>query len=303
MPQASGSRHSIGYVAEVVFGVTPATPEFKALRHNSTSLNLNKSSFGSNELRSDRQIADYRQGTRSGEGNVVGELSLTSYDDLLEAALGGTWAANVLKAGILRKSFTLERYFADIDQYLRYRGTQVDTMQLTMNTGGVVGLQFGFWAQDMDPLSQDPIIGSTYPAAPTTSPMDALSGSVTEGGVEIAVATSVTLNLANNLNPRFVIGSAVSLEPSIGRSNLTGTMEAYFESAALYNKFINETASSLSVECGDGAGGTFTFTVPRLKYTGADVPVSGEGPVSITMPFQGILDPVTGTNFQVTRSA
>jgi hypothetical protein len=301
MTQASGSRHSLGYVQETVFGTTPATPIFKGFRHNSTSLNLNRSAFGSEELRSDRMIADYRAGTKSVQGNVVTELSQTSHDDMLSAALCGDWVGDVLKAGSVRKSFTLERNFEDIGEFLRYRGAQVDTLQLSMNTGAVVGLTFGFWAKAMD-VAQAIIVGATYPDPPTTPTMDAISGSITEGGAPIAVATEVTLNLSNNLNPRFVIGSAESLEPSIGRSNLTGTMSAYFESSVLYQKFLSNTDSSLEVVCSDGTN-SFTFLIPKLKYTGGDVPVSGEGPVSIQMPFQGILDPVTGTNFQITRSA
>lgn len=300
MPQADGSRHKIGYVPEVTFGVTPATPVFKAFRHNSSTLNLNKSSFQSNELRSDRMIADFRHGTRSGEGNVVGEMSDESYDDWLEAALCGTWAADVLEAGVVRRSFSVERHFADINSYLRYRGVQADTLQLSFTTGAVVGITFGLWAKDMDAPASAIIAGATYPAAPTTPPMDALTGEVIEGGVPIAVASEVTLNLANNLNPRFVIGSASSLEPSIGRSNLTGTLSAYFESGTLYNKFLQETTSSLVVTASDGTR-KYTFTVPKLKYTGGDVPVAGEGPVSISMPFQGLLDPVTGTSFIIER--
>jgi hypothetical protein len=298
--QASGSRHSIGYVAETVFGTIPTTPVFKAFRHNSSTLNLAKASFQSNELRADRMIADFRHGTRSVEGNIVSELSKTSFDDFLEAGLGGTFTTNVLKAGILRKSFTVERYFADVGEYLRYRGVEVDTIQFQMNTGGVVQVTFGLWAKGMD-VAQAIVAGATYPAAPTTAPMDALTGLVKEGGTTIAVATQVTLNLANNLNPRFVIGSAESLEPSIGRSNLTGTMDAFFESSVLYNKFINETSSSLEVNCSDGVD-TYTFKVPKLKYTGGDVPVAGEGPVSISMPFQGLLDSTSGTSFQIERA-
>ena len=301
MSQASGSRHSLGFVKETVFGTTPATPVFKKFRHNSTTLNLNRSSFGSEELRSDRMIADFRAGTKSVEGNVVTELSQSSHDDMLAAALCGEWVGNVLKAGTIRESFTLERNFEDIVQFLRYRGAQVDTLQISMTTGAVVGLTFGFWAKGMD-VAQVILTGATYPAAPTTPTMDAISGSILEAGAPIAVATEVTLNLANNLNPRFVIGSAESLEPSIGRSNLTGTLSAYFESAALYQKYLNNEDSSLQIVCSDGTE-NFEFLIPKLKYTGGDVPVSGEGPVSIQMPFQGILDPVTGTNFQITRSA
>lgn len=300
MPQADGSRHSIGYVPEVTFGVTPANPVFKALRHNSSTLNLNKANFQSNELRSDRMIADFRHGTKAGEGNVVGELSDESYDDWLEAALGGTWAADVLKAGTVRRSFTVERRFGDIDSFLRYKGVQADTLQLSFTTGAVVGITLGLWARDMDAPAAAIIAGATYPAAPTSAPMDALTGEVLEGGAPIAVASEVTLNLANNLNPRYVIGAATSLEPSIGRSNLTGTLSAYFESGALYNKFLQEASSSLVVTA-QAEGRLYRFTVPKLKYTGGDVPVAGEGPVSISMPFQGLLDPVTGTSFQIER--
>lgn len=299
--QASGSRHSIGYIAEATFGTTPATPIFKNFRHKSTSLNLTRAAFGSEELRPDRMIADHRSGTKSVEGDIVGELSQTSHDDMLAAALCGTWNADVLKAGIVRSSFTLERHFQDVGQFLRYRGAQVDTLQISMTTGAVVGLTFGFWAKAMD-VAQAIIVGATYPPAETTPTMDAISGSIMESGAPLGVATEVTLSLSNGLNPRFVIGSDESLEPSIGRSNLTGTMSAYFEDVSLYQKFLDNTDSSLSVVCSDGTE-SFTFLVPKLKYTGAEVPVSGEGPVSIQLPFQGILDPVTGTNFQITRSA
>lgn len=300
MPQASGSRHSIGYIKEVTYGTTPATPAFKAFRHNSSTLNLNRAAFGSDELRADRMIADWRAGTRNAEGNIVTELSRTSHDDMFAAALCGVWSGNVLKAGIVRDSFTLERNFQDVGEFLRYRGAQIDTLQLSMTTGAVVGLTFGFFAKAMD-LGQTIITGATYPAAPTTKTMDAISGSITEGGSPIAVATEVSLSLSNNMNPRFVIGSAESLEPSIGRSSLTGTLSAYFESSVLYQKFLDNADSSLSVVCSDGTD-TLTFLVPKLKYTGGDVPVSGEGPVSIQMPFQGIYDPTTGTSFQITRS-
>ncbi len=300
MAQASGSRHAIGYVPETTFGQTPATPTFRAFRHVGTTLNLAKNSFGSEELRSDRMIADHRSGTRSVEGNITAELSADSHDDMLAGALCGQWDGDVLKAAAFRHSYTIERHFSDVNQYLRYRGMQVDTLQLTMNTGAVVGMVFGYWGQSME-VATAAITDATYDDPTTTPTMDAISGEVREGGSPIAVATEVTLNLSNGLNPRFVIGSAESLEPSIGRSNLTGTLSAYFETASLYNKFLNDTYSSLAVVASDGTN-EYEFLIPRLKYTGGDIPVSGEGPVSISMPFQALLDPVTGTNFQITRN-
>jgi len=54
MTIATGARHSMAYVAETVYGTTPATPAFKAIRHTGTTLALSKTTYTSAELRADR---------------------------------------------------------------------------------------------------------------------------------------------------------------------------------------------------------------------------------------------------------
>jgi len=300
MSQASGSRHSIGFIKESTYGVTPDTPVFKAFRHKTTSINLAKAIMQSEENRGDRQIADFRHGTRSVSGNIVSELSFGSFDDILENALGGVWASNVLKAGILRSSFSIERRFNDVGQFLRYTGVQVDSLAMPMTTGSLIEMTFGFLGQNMS-TDTSIILGATYPAASTTAPMSALGGTVLEGGSPIGVVTDFSWNLANGLSSRFVIGTDISLEPNIARSNVTGTLVAFFETAGLYQKFISETTSSIQVSASDGTS-SYDILFPKIKFTGGDVPMSGEGSVSVTMPFQALLDPVTGTNIQITRN-
>lgn len=302
MAEASGSRQVLKYAEEVEYGVTPDTPEFRHFRHNSNSLNLTKDTFQSEELRSDRQIADFRHGARQVGGDVVSEFSSESHDDMLAAALCGDWDGDVLRAGIMRRSFTVERHFEDVGQYLRYRGMEVNTLQLQGSVGGMVMLTFGFLGRNME-TSATAVSGATYPDPLTTPPMDLLSGEVAEGGTEIGVATEVSLNLTNGMEVRNVIGGGgLTLRPSIGRSNITGTIDAYFGDASLYAKFIDEAASSISFECTDGVGGEYTVLLPRVKYTGATVDTPGEGPIAISMPFQALLDPATETNIQITRN-
>lgn len=299
--QASGSLHSIGYVAEAAYGTTPATPAFKPLRYTKSSLDLAKTIFQSAELRPDRQIAGITHGLVSVGGSVDTELSYQSHDDLLEAVLCGTWTAGVLKAGLLRRSFTIERHFADVGEYLRYTGCEIDTLDLKAGTGGIVTATYGFMGQAAAG-DEAAIAGATYPAASTTSPMNSLAGTTAqEGGAAIAVVTEVSISLKNNMAARNVIGSNESLEPSIGRSDLTGSMTAYFETLALYEKFMNETISSLEFSTSDGIN-SYDFLVPKIKYTGGSIPVDSEGPILVTMPFQGLLDSVTGTNLQITRN-
>ena len=104
MANASGSRQTVLYVPEQVRGTVPANPALKTARITSTTLALTKATMASAEIRSDRQISDFRHGIRSGSGDIATEISVGSHDDWLEAALGGTWSGTVngstLSAGL-----------------------------------------------------------------------------------------------------------------------------------------------------------------------------------------------------------
>ena len=118
MTIATGSRHNMAYVVESTFGTTPSTPVFTPIRHTGTTIGLSKDSIESEELREDRQIANYRHGNKSVSGDINFELSYGSFDDILEAVLCGTWNTDVLKAGTTRRSYTIERHHQDIGKYL-----------------------------------------------------------------------------------------------------------------------------------------------------------------------------------------
>lgn len=68
------------------------------LRRVSSTLTLNKDTYQSNEVRSDRQISDFRHGVKRVAGNVAGEFSPLTYEEWFEAAFRGTWAAAVSKS-------------------------------------------------------------------------------------------------------------------------------------------------------------------------------------------------------------
>ncbi len=301
---ANGSRHSLRYIPEVTYGVTPANPKFKPLRHVGTTLALSKGTLQSGELRSDRQIADFRHGARQVGGDISFELSYGSFDAMLEAVLCGTWTNNVLKAGVERRSFTMERFFGDMAAadrpYHRFTGVEINTMALTIGANAMVTGTFGTLGQDMS-TGNAIIAGATYDPATTTAPLDSFTGELSEAGVVNAVVTEITLNVDNGLAVRNVVGSKTTIRPSIGRSTIPGQVTAYFENSVLLDKFINEANSSLSFQLPDADGNNYIITLPRIKYTGGQPDVSGEGPITLSMPVQALLDPVTGTNIQITR--
>lgn len=309
---ADGSRHNMRMVPETAYGVTPATPVFSAVRHTGTTLGLTKDSLQSEEIRDDRQIADFRHGARQVGGDMSIELSYGSFDEILEAALMGTWdtdkpavGTDQLKAGTVRRSFTVERFFGDIatvdKPFHRFTGVEFNSLQLAVNANAMITGTVGVVGKD---LVTDTVIitGATYGAPTTTSPLDSFTGTLKEAGVLIAVITEIQLNLENGLDPRFVVGSKSSLRPSVGRSNVSGQVTAFFENSLLLDKFINETESSIEFDLPDGAGNNLKFILPRIKYNGGQPDVQGEGPITLSMPFQALLDSTTGTNIIIERT-
>ena len=309
---ADGSRHSMRFVPEVTYGVTPATPAFDIIRHTGTTLGLSKEALQSEEIRDDRQIADFRHGARQVGGDISIELSYGSFDDILEALLGGTWTVDApalgtdqLKAGTTRRSFTVERYFGDIltadKPFHRFTGVEFNTLQLQINANAMITGTIGVVGKDM---TTDTVIvtGATYNPATTTSPLDSFTGTLNENGTPIAVITEIQLNLDNGLDPRFVVGSKTTLRPSIGRSNVSGQITAYFENSLLLEKFINETESDIEFNLPDGAGNNLKVILPRIKYNGGQPDVQGEGPITLSMPFQALLDSTTNTNIIIERT-
>jgi len=304
---ADGARHSMAYVEETTAGTTPSSPGFQTLRHNSTSLGLSKNTLQSEELRSDRQVSHFRHGTRQVGGDIVGELSYGTFDDFLAAVLCDDWQTDTptagedtLVAGTKRKSFTIERYFEDIGQYLRYKGCQFNTLSLSISPDAIVQATFGVTGLDQADPAQTIITGATYSAETTSEPMDSFSGTIKEGGSALGIVTELSLSLENGLEAQYAVGSEKAAAISIGRSNLTGNVTVYFESATLLNKFINETESTLSFVLSDGTD-QYEFTLPRIKYNGGQPDVGGPGPVTLSLPIQALYDDTEGTQIKIVR--
>ena len=398
MAFAAGSYHGLSYLAETTFGVTPSGT-YKNLRHTSCSVALSKDGFQSNELRSDRQISDFRHGAIRVQGDVGIEFSYGEFDALLEAATFGTWSAGgtggILKAGTTARSFTLRRRFGDILLDGLFTGCMINTFSLSIPANAMVTGSFSFIGKDgqyigtphtctvtvtagtgaggagtvtltingtahttasipessdaetvataiSTKLTTDGIthtrtgaaialtvnalngatptvvfslgtatgptatVGTIAAIAPTASltdsPFDSFSGTLSEGGSPIAVVTSIDLSLANGLEPVFVVGSNTTPKIVPGRSNLTGSLSAYFENRSMLDKFINETESSIELELIDVDGNKYDIEIPRIKYTGADNGVSGEGAIVMNMPWQALYDSNEATNIKITRT-
>lgn len=304
MAIANGAQHSIHYIVESTYGTTPSTPTWTPLPHTGTTLAMTKDAIESEKLRGDRQVEDFRHGNKTISGDVSSELEYSAFDDILEAVLGGTWTTNVLKAGSTRRSYTIERKFADLAtaEYHRYSGCEFNTLSISVSPNSMATCTFGVVGKDLA-LATSEVASSTYSADVGNTPFDSFTGSISEGGSSIATVTSIDINIENGLEPLFSVGSDTTNQPSIGKSRVTGTLTTYFDSKSLYEKFINETESSLTLVLTDLDGNSYTIDMSTVKYNSGQPDVSGEGSVTVSMDFVALYNSSDVSQIVITRAA
>jgi len=308
MAFSQGSRTSLRYIAESVFGTTPASPTFTNIPYNTHSLDITKDRVEGNEILSDRMPRVDRHGNKQSGGSIEVDLTSGFYDEFLESAMLGTWdsspaaAPDTLKVGTTQKHFSIEDAAEDISEFRLFTGMTVSTMSISIAPNQMVTGTFDFVGKGMTQNSTTGSTGGTPTAIGNYAPFDSYSGSLTEGGSPVAIITGIDFSVSNSLAPTFVVGSDETPQLEYGRAVVEGTITAYYEDEALINKFLNETESAINIGVNNPAGDAlYSFIFPRVKYNGAAVPVQNPQSRIITLPFVALYDETAETNFEIQR--
>lgn len=140
--------------------------------------------------------------------------------------------------------------------------------------------------------------------APSNTPLAAFDGTLFEGASSAACITAFSMDLQNNRTLQACVGSKFSADVFDGTAQLTGEITVLFEDAVQFNKFVDETESSIWIKMEEpGSPGNFiSLVLNRVKYTGNTIDPPQEGPVPLTMPFRALPDLVTGSYITIQRS-
>jgi len=303
MAFAQGSRSGLSYIVESTFGTTPAG-NFTAIPYNTHSLNLTKERVTGNEIQPDRMLRVDRHGNRTAGGDIVVDLRDGNFDPFLESALQDSFdgTSGDLLVGTTPKYFSIEDAAQDISQFRVFTGMSVSSMSVSIAPNQMVTTTFTMVGKDMTISGT----GNTVDDATIAQPFDSYSGDVSIGDVASAstsaIVTSLEFSIDNAMNPTFVVGDDATPHLETGMATVEGTLTAYFEDAALINRFIDEDESELIVSVDDPTGANeYTFTFPKIKVNGADVPVDGQTSRVITLPFVALYDVTEDTNLKITR--
>ena len=205
---AVGANTALNYVAETSFGVTPATPTMKIVRAKmGAKFDLKRDTFTSKEMSETRQVMGLGYGNRSGSGDLPFELSYGSFDDFIEAVFGGTWTVNVLKIGNVKRSFTFEQQWPDINLNEINTGVTLTGMSLNVKPNAIVEGSFTHQFKDQIAV-QTPADGVQTMAFAATTVTRSAGSFVTDG---YAIGDRVTITGASNaLNNKTVVLTAVA---------------------------------------------------------------------------------------------
>lgn len=217
-----------------------------------------------------------------------------------------TVSASRLVNGTNQKSFTIEKNFADIGQTLTYKGMTPDKLSLKLASGSILEGSLDFKGKDASRQ-----VGSLLHATVTNSTSNAVMNGVNnvvnilEGGSVLAgtFIKSLTIDIGNNLRALDGIGFLGSVAVASGTIDVSGSIEFYFADGTIYDKFLQNSSSSLSFRVNDSAGNGYVVTMPNIKYSGGKVTAGGiNQDVMVSMNYTAIRDTVSGSSIIIDRA-
>jgi hypothetical protein len=213
-----------------------------------------------------------------------------------------------LRNGTTLKSFLLEKAFTDVSEYIHFTGMRVGSMQLNIAPGSILNGQFSFQGENAVAQGTSIIAGLTSPesvavaANDVFNAVDNIGDVLIDGAVDPDVCfTELSFTVENNLRFQPCIGQLESSGIGVGRTQVSGTVAAYFVNRNFYERYLNFTTTSLSFTVSLG-GNTYLIDFPSFKFTNGEVVAAGnDQDVLVNMEFTAKRDPTYGFTMGMNR--
>jgi hypothetical protein len=206
--------------------------------------------------------------------------------------------ADKLTIGATKKSFSMEKTFLDLNnKAIVYRGMLVNSMELNVAFGELIGGSFSFSGNDYKSVSQaaDFITNTRtiLPAATTNTFNGSVDmpflgssavGDLDESGLDIQ---SVSISLNNNLSAQNVIGDIAPRDYSPGTAAIEVSINSYLKDAAwaMQARKLDQSSFGLGFMVRN-QGGFYAFYLPAIQVS-FDDPSSGGQNQDITLDMSG----------------
>lgn len=227
----------------------------------------------------------------------------------LDASTPGIAAASVansvvqtsrLTNGVTETTFSIERALADITQYMLFRGQAVSKMDWKFAASSLSTLSFDFMGKDMVRATS-----TGLPSAPAASQTFDIQngvrgiGQLWEGTVPLTgtYIKSLDLSVDNNLRAQTALQNFGAVGIGWGTLKVSGSYEAYFANGDLFDKFLADTYSGLTVGTQDKDNNGYVVTLPRCQtMTHKVVAGSRDTDIMAQVTFEAFADTANATS-------
>jgi hypothetical protein len=215
------------------------------------------------------------------------------------------YVSDMLRNGTVAQSFSIERCHSAMSpvQYFLHKGFTIDRATLALSPGQILDVAFDFKGltvtQGTMPASSDDYIQANL--API---MNANSNiiRIQEGGSDIGYVRRLNFVLTNNAREQKGLGTLGNIGIGQGRFGVAFDLDAYFTSAALYQKHLNAVPTSFAFALRDDLGNAYVMTAPMVKLDQVKINAGSiNQDVTLAVKAQGMVDPLTGCMFQIDR--
>jgi hypothetical protein len=224
MAISKGTAKVVAYKKETTWGTAAGTSGGKQVRRVTADFNLTKETYESNEIRTDRQLADFRHGVRSADGTLSGELSPNSYSDFMQSLVAKDFAAVTAVTGI---SATIAAGSGTLWTVTRAAG---DWLSNGLKVGSVIRLTGA--GLDTANVAKNLLIVSMTSSAITVQVLNG-SALVAEGPIASVTAT--------------VVGKQTFV-PATGHTEDSYTIEQWFQDIAQSEVFTGMRVGSMNLQ-------------------------------------------------------
>lgn len=249
--------------------------------------------------RQDQSVVGY-----SAAGTLNTELVYGAIDPFLAAVLRSAWTANVLSNGTTPTYFLIEKAFLNVANYFAFTDCAVDSIKITVTRKQNITYEISLMSTQG--IESTVTIADANPTAAIVGTSMTASGNFANlqiGGVgSTDQISSVELTIKNNLRGKDVVGSLLSAEYGQGYLEVSGSVEVYFNTLALYQSAKNNTALALAFSLGGSGSKRYDVSLPKIKFTPDSPTASGANQdVMLKLPFTAFKDSVSGKLMTVTR--
>lgn len=189
-------------------------------------------------------------------------------------ALGVQIQSSRLANDVTKRSFSLEKEFSDVSQFLKYSGMVPSKVALSVQSRSLITGSFSFMGTEFE------IEGSTMlPGVPQESkPYEITNsssgvGRLWENGAPIVgtFIKTLSLDVDNSLRGNDALGFVGFADISDGTLKVSGSLEMYFANRDLYERFLRDIETQLVFSIQDGEGNGYVFTLPKVNLSSGQV--------------------------------